>query len=62
MVFMKRLLARTMFARSITVLGRRLGAEKPQEQVSPRKGPTFLKFYQPVALGTVALSKCPYGL
>ena len=49
MVLTERLLARTMFARSIKVLGRRLGAEKSQEQVSPRKGPTFLKFHQTVA-------------
>ena len=49
MVFTESLLARTMFARSIKVLGRRLGAEKSQEHLSPRKGPTFFKFHQPVA-------------
>ena len=49
MVFTERLLAMKLFARSLKVLGRRLGAEKSQEQKSPRKGRTFLKFHQPVA-------------
>ena len=49
MVFTEHLLVMKLFARSIKLLGRRLGAEKSQEQVSPRKGLTFLKFHQPVA-------------
>ena len=48
-VFTERLLAGTMFARSITVLGRRLGAEKPSSRYLQGKGPSFLKFHQPVA-------------
>ena len=39
MVFTEHLLARTVFARSIKVPGWQLGAEKSQEQVSPKKGP-----------------------
>ena len=43
MVFTERTLARSVFARSIKELGRQLGAEKPQEQVSPKKSTRFFE-------------------